>query len=106
MMNPVARAKEILLSDVAVPYGIFGYIASTGYFPPLFFLNEFFKVGYDPCDQDGRMEGWTPFTLFPEEYQEVKNWWVSLHPGAVEDQLGAGSWSDWLQEILEGTYGR
>jgi hypothetical protein len=49
--------KRVLSADEAVPYGIFGMIAPSGVFAPQAFLNEFFGRGYDPCDQDGRMDG-------------------------------------------------
>jgi hypothetical protein len=43
---------------------------------------------------------WHPFAVSPEEYRELKAWWVADHAGAVEDHLGTECWDDWLQEIL------
>src|ERR1035437_3982398 len=77
--NFVDAAKRVLADDEAVLFGIFGVIGTSGYFPPSAFLNEFFMHGNDPCDQDGRMKEWTPFTLSPEEYREVFSWWVLSH---------------------------
>ena len=100
MSTSVSAAKRVLAANEAVLYGIFGVIAASNLFPPQAFLNEFLAVGSDPCDQDSRMGSWHPFTVSPQEYLEVKAWWVAAHPGAVEDGLGAESWDDWVQEVL------
>ena len=100
MPSSIEAAKQVLAADEAVLYGIFGPIGSSGYFPPRPFLNEFLMRGSDPCDQDGRMPRWHPFTLSPDEYLAVKTWWQVGHPGAVEADLGTGCWDDWVQEIL------
>ena len=100
MPSPLDAAKEVLAADEAVLYGIFGQIGSSGYFPPLPFLNEFLMRGHDPCDQDGRMPAWKPFALVPEEYTDLKGWWASRHPGTAENGLGVDSWGDWVQEML------
>jgi hypothetical protein len=63
MSNSVETAKKVLTANTAVLYGIFGTIESSGYFPPSKFLNQFLAQGNDPCDQDGRMSKWPPFTL-------------------------------------------
>ncbi len=101
MPSAVKAGKRVLAANEAVLYGIFGVVGSSGVFPPREFLNEFLSRGYDPCDQDQRMGKWQPFTLSPEEYLEIKAWWVSNHPGAVEDSLGAADWSEWGQELLD-----
>ena len=101
MESNVERAKDILLADSAVLYGIFGVIENSGHFPPDTFLNEFLMGGHDPCDQDYRMPSWKPFSLSHAEYAEVKDWWVILHPGTQESNLGADCWDDWIQEILD-----
>ena len=95
------RAKKILAENVRVLYGIFGIISSTDFFPPMNFLNEFYMLGNDPCDQDERMSRWLPFSLSPEEYASVRDWWVNQYPAAKEDALGVESWADWMQEILK-----
>jgi hypothetical protein len=100
MARAVDAAKRVLAADEAVPYGIFGVVGRSGYFPPRDFLNEFLMVGSDPCDQDERMDDWQPFVLSPEEYDELKAWWVFGHPGSVASDLGVGSWNDWVQMIL------
>ena len=100
MPSTLDTAKQVLAANEAVLYGIFGVIGSSGYFPPRALLNEFLMRGNDPCDQDGRMDAWQPFALSPEEYREVKAWWVAGHADAVEDSLGVDSWDDWVQEIL------
>ena len=99
-MPNLDTAKRVLTDNEAVLYGIFGHIGSSGYFPPCRFLNEFLTQGRDPCDQDGRMSAWTPFAVSPEEYLELKEWWIESHIGAVEANLGADCWDDWVQEIL------
>lgn len=100
MPNSVDMAKRVLAADEAGLYGIFGIIGTSGYFPPRAFLNEFLERGYDPCDQDGRIDPWAPFTLTADEYVDVLSWWSSRHPGAVEDALGVESWQDWEQRII------
>lgn len=99
-MDVVVEAKSVLRRDEAVLFGIFGIIGGSGYFPPREFLNEFLMAGSDPCDQDGRMAHWQPFTLSPIEYDVVRAWWVASHPGAVTSDLGVGGWDDWVQVIL------
>jgi hypothetical protein len=101
MSGALDTAKRVLADDEAVLYGIFGVIGCSGYFPPRAFLNEFLKWGSDPCDQDGRISSWVPFALSPDEYNEVKAWWVAGHTGAIEDSLSAESWNDWVQEMLD-----
>jgi hypothetical protein len=98
--NSLETAKQVLVADEKVLYGIFGVIGSSGFFPPRAFLNEFLMKGHDPCDQDGRMSAWQPFTVSPEEYRELKAWWVAGSTGAVEDGLGVDCWDDWVPEIL------
>ncbi|MEZ6137067.1 MAG: hypothetical protein R3C53_19405 [Pirellulaceae bacterium] len=99
-MTSVALAKNILAENSRVLYGIFGVIESSGFFPPRLFLNEFLKVGCDPCDQDGRMGSWTPFELSKDDYLTVKDWWIANHPGTIEDALAVTTWDDWVQCIL------
>ncbi len=93
-------AKRVLAENTAVLYGIFGIVDSSGFFPPREFLNQFLVQGSDPCDQDGRMSDWQPFILPPQDYLEVKEWWMVNHPGASEDDLGAECWDEWIQTIL------
>ena len=93
-------AKRVLEANEAVLYGFFGMVAACGYFPPLNYVNEFFMLGNDPCDQDGRMGCWQPFALSPVEYDEIKARWATNHPATVESDLGACCWDDWVQEIL------
>ena len=100
MPSSLDDAKRVLAANEAVLYGIFGVIGSSGCFPPREFLNDFLMRGNDPCDQDGRMSAWQPFTVSSEEYHQIKAWWVAGHAGAVEDALGANCWDDWVQEIL------
>lgn len=100
-MDNINQAKRVLDENTKVLYGIFGVIDGSGYFPPLSFLNEFFLVGCDPCDQDERMGRWRPFTLTSSEYEVVKAWWVASRPNTIESQLGCECWGDWVQEILE-----
>ena len=99
-VGPVERAARMLVADEEVQFGIFGHIGCSGFFLPREFLNEFLMWGSDPCDQDGRMPDWTPFAVSAEEYAALKAWWAGLHPGAVEDNLGATCWGDWSQEML------
>lgn len=98
---PLYAAKQVLATNEKVRYGIFGQIGASGYFPPREFLNEFLMKGMDPCDQDGRMSPWRPFAVTPEEYRDLKEWWIARHSGAIEDGLGADNWDDWVQEILD-----
>jgi hypothetical protein len=100
-MDNINNAKRVLDENAKVLYGIFGFISYSGYSPPLPFLNEFFLAGSDPCDQDGRMACWRPFTLMFSEYEVVKEWWLASHLSTVESQLGCECWGDWVQEILE-----
>lgn len=94
------NAQRILRTNSAILFGIFGAIEASNYFPPRDFINEFFRGGSDPCDQDGRMSDWQPFALTPEEYLIVRDWWMASHPDAQEDSLGESCWSDWVQNIL------
>ena len=100
MVNSVELAKKILSENAQVLYGIFGQIESSGYFPPQEFLNEFLIHGSDPCDQDGRMNRWIPFTLSAENYEVIKEWWIRNNPGTIENSLGVNCWDDWIQVIL------
>jgi len=93
-------ARRVLAANEDVPFGIFGIISSCPYFPPRDFLNEFLMGGSDPCDQDGVIGGWLPFTVSPEEYRELLAWWQAAHPGAVASDLGVGCWDHWIQVIL------
>ncbi len=101
MSSAITEAKRVLTENSKVLYGFFGVVESSGVFPPRDFLNEFLLVGYDPCDQDGRMENWPPFNLTHEEYTQVKEWWLQSHPGAQEDSLGESCWDDWATALLE-----
>jgi hypothetical protein len=100
MAEAVDAAKRVLTSNEKVLYGIFGLIGGSGYFPPHEFLNEFLMLGSDPCDQDARMGHWQTFALSSDEYEEVKMWWISGHPGTMVSHLGVGCWNDWIQTIL------
>lgn len=101
VVDNISKAKHILMENTQVLYGIFGMIDTSGYFPPLAFLNSFLMAGSDPCDQDGRMAPWRPFSLNEAEYGEVKAWWIASRPGTVESALNCESWDDWVQMILE-----
>jgi hypothetical protein len=46
------------------------------------------------------MSSWKPFAVSTEAYRDLKEWWVALHSGEVEDDLGVDNWDDWAQEIL------
>jgi hypothetical protein len=98
--NSLELAKQVLSANQTVRFGIFGAIGAYPYFPPREFLNEFLMVGNDPCDQDGRMSSWPPFTVSSEEYREVLAWWVASHPGAAENRLDTACWDDWVQVVL------
>lgn len=100
MRSSLEDAKRVLAANEAVLYGIFGVIASSNFFPPRIFLNEFLMRGSDPCDQDRRMAPRLPFVVSPDEYRELKAWWAVSHPAAVEDDLGTNCWDDWVQEML------
>ena len=100
MSLPVEQAQAILAENERVLYGVFGVVAGSGVFPPHEFLNEFFLVGYDPCDQDQRMSPWKAFALSRQEYEQVKAWWLRDHGGAREDRLGAKCWSEWVRELF------
>jgi hypothetical protein len=93
-------AKQILAANEAVLYGIFGVIGTSRLFPPRTFLNEFLASGSDACDQDGRQPRWLPITVSPEEYADLKAWWIAGHANAVEDDLGASTWSSWVQALI------
>ncbi len=101
MSSAIAQAKAVLAENSRVLYGIFGVVENSGVFPPRDFLNEFFLVGYDPCDQDGRMPSWSAFQLTVDEYAQVKEWWLQCHSGAREDSLGESCWNDWVIKLLE-----
>ncbi|MGF1765652.1 hypothetical protein [Aliivibrio kagoshimensis] len=101
MLDNVALAKRVLTDNTEVLYGIFGFINTSGYFPPCSFFNEFLIGGSDPCDQDGRMESWEPFELTAVEHSLILSWWQSIYPGTLEDSLNVENWGDWVQEILE-----
>jgi hypothetical protein len=70
-------AKKILLENINILHGVFGVIEVSGYFPPKEFLNEFFMIGYDPCDQDRRIGRWIPFLISSEDYFAVKESWYN-----------------------------
>ena len=101
MSSAIAQAKAVLAENSRVLYGIFGVVENSGVFPPRDFLNEFFLVGYDPCDQDERMGRWSPFRLTIEEYTQVKEWWLQFYPDSHEDSLGESCWNDWVTALLE-----
>jgi hypothetical protein len=100
MPSSIATAKRVLRANEVGPFGIFGAIGLSGYFPPRQFLNEFLMKGFDSCDQDRQMSDWQPFAVTDEDYQEIKAWWVADHEGAIEDRLGTECWDDWVQEVL------
>lgn len=100
-MDNICHAKCVLEENTRILYGIFGVISGSGYFPPMSFLNEFLLAGSDPCDQDGRMGSWRPFTLTLSEYDTIKAWWFESHLNTVESHLGCECWDDWVQEMLE-----
>ncbi len=100
MSHAVETAKRVLAANTTVQYGVFGMIDSSGFFPPRTFLNQFLAKGNDPCDQDGHMSQWQPFTLSASDYLAVKEWWLFNHIGATEHDLGATCWDDWVQIIL------
>jgi hypothetical protein len=97
----IESAKKVLAENSKVFYGIFGAIKASGYFPPRKFLNQFFERGSDPCDQDGRMDNWTPFELTEEEYDAILKWWFEDHPDVSVNDLGADNWNEWQSEIIE-----
>jgi hypothetical protein len=99
-MQKIDFAINLLRENEATLFGIFGVVASSSVFPSRPFLNEFFMLGRDPCDQDGRMSPWVPFALSKDEFELVKANWIQEHPGAKEDALGAADWNDWIQAIL------
>lgn len=100
MSEAVQSAKRVLAANEEVLYGIFSVIGTTDVFPPREFLNRFFAGGNDPCDQDNRMGTWQPFNVSEQEYLEIKGWWVAAHPDAIEDDLSARNWADWVQKVL------
>lgn len=100
MLDSIKVAQTVLTENASVTYGIFGIVESARLFPPSEFLNEFFQSGHDPCDQDGRMAPWPPFSLGIDDYLSIKEWWMARYPGAIEDDLGAGCWDDWVHELL------
>ena len=100
IMDNAENAIKIINENTHVIYGIFGIIDSSGYFPPLDFINEFFSGGSDPCDQDFRMGSWRPFKIDKFEYEKVKLWWIDNHKGCLESTLGCECWDDWIQYIL------
>jgi hypothetical protein len=100
-MKSIEIARIVLSKNETIPFGIFGLIGKSEYFPPRLFLNEFFMKGYDPCDQDQRMGTWDAFELDIEEYDAVRQWWISNHPRATRNLPDVNCWSDWVQEIVE-----
>ena len=100
-MERTAQAIDVLQRNSEVQHGIFGAVRFSGVFPPRILLNEFLAQGQDLCDQDARMERWPPFILSEDEYNNVKSWWITRHPEAIEDFLGASSWSEWSTVMLE-----
>jgi hypothetical protein len=46
------------------------------------------------------MASWAPFSLSVEEFDNVKSWWRESYPNTKEDALGATSWNEWVQAIL------
>jgi hypothetical protein len=101
MRDAVQFAKQILAANEEVLFGIFGQIGRSRYFPPQEYLNEFFKQGSDPCDQDSRMGQWRPFVLSMTEFEDVFSWWAERHPGTVVTDLDTSSWHNWIQVILQ-----
>lgn len=97
----IERAKNILSQNTMVLYGIFGIVDASDYFPTKNLLNQFFELGYDPCDQDGQMGTWDPFELTEKEFEIIVAWWLQDHPNARIDSLGAKVWSEWSYEIIE-----
>ena len=102
-MKSLEIARNVLSQNEKVQFGIFGLIGQSEYFPPHSFLNEFFMIGYDPCDQDQRMAKWDAFELNFEEYEMIRQWWLSDHPAAIKTLADVNSWADWIQEIIEST---
>lgn len=100
-MKSVEIACKVLSKNETVQFGIFGLIGRSEYFPPRLFLNEFLMMGNDPCDQDQRMEQWNAFELNFEEYETVRQWWLSEHPRAIKELPGVSCWADWVHEIIE-----
>lgn len=99
-LNNATKAQQIPGENTNVLYGLFGMIDASGYFPPLVFLNTFLMAGSDPCDQDGRMDQWRPFSLNETEYAEVKAGSIASRPGTLESALNCTCWEDWVQTIL------
>jgi hypothetical protein len=93
--DSVDIAKKVLTTSL-----YFRDIASSGYFPPRLFLNEFLMKGCHDWDQDRMTTDWTPFVLSPDEYHDVKTWWFADNPRSVESDFGAGGWDHWLHVIL------
>jgi hypothetical protein len=100
-LKKVALAKDVLEENSKVLYGIFGVVESSGFFPPREILNGFLSQGNDPCDQDGRMDGWQPMELNEREYAVIQTWWLGNNPKAKVESLEHDNWHDWIDEILE-----
>ena len=98
----VQRAVDVLSRNSKVQFGIFGVIDGSGVFPPREFLNAFLMGGSDPCDQDNRMDTWTPFELSEDEFKVVFSWWNIGRNRSVVDARDCDSWSDWSVEITSG----
>lgn len=102
MSEKINLAKKVLSENIANTnnWGIFNCIDSSFFFPPRKILNQFLESGSDPCDQDRRMEDWSPFSLNKSEYNIVKNWWFLDRSGVVDD-LEQTNWDDWIGELLD-----
>jgi hypothetical protein len=98
--SSLEKAKRVLAESEMLPVGTFKEIGDHPYFPPRAFLNEFLALSRDPCDQDGLMGKWQPFTLSPDDYCELLAWWVAKHPGAVETSLDAKCWNEWADVVF------
>ncbi len=97
----VTKVKKILSENSKVPYGIFGVIESTRYFPPRELLNQFLYKGYDPCVQYGKMNNWKPTVLNENQYSSIVEWWKIEHSNIKVDFLDKTDWNEWTNAILE-----
>ncbi len=97
----VTKVKKILSENLKVPYGIFGVIESTRYFPPRELLNQFLYKGYDPCVQYGKMNNWKPTVLNENQYSSIVEWWQIEHSNIKVDSLDKTNWNEWTNAILE-----
>lgn len=102
--SALESAKLVLAANEAVQFGIFGVVGSSDVFPPREFLNQFFAVGGDPCDQDGRMFIWEPFSLSATEYAALLDWWLMKHSAVTENRLDADCWDSWIQNLFDRLY--